>query len=121
MEAKQEVKQTESFLSKASIRNVGIPLSKMKRAGDLLRGKRVDYALGILKNTRRMANISLIDLIKSAIANAVEKDENVKADQLRIKTLITNQGKVLKRMRPRAMGRGNVILKRSCHIYIELF
>lgn len=113
-------KKLEESLAKAKIRNVGIPASKMKLAVDRIRGKNVTYALGILKNTRRAANSSLVDLLNSAVANAVEKNSNLEVDKLKVKKIMANQGRSLKRMRPRAMGRGNIILKRSCHVYVEL-
>ena len=113
-------KKIAEIASKASIKNVGIPATKMKLAIDRIRGKDVTYALGILKNTRRAANSSLIDLLNSAVANAVEKKGDIAVDKLKVKKIMANQGRSLKRMRPRAMGRGNVILKRSCHVYVEL-
>ena len=108
------------YRGKAALKKVGISPTKMKLAVDQLRGLKVGQALGILQNTNRAANPYLINLIRSAIANARQKDETLKPDDLKIKSLITNQGQSLKRFRPRAMGRGNQILKRSCQVYIEL-
>ena len=52
------------------------------------------------------------------MANAQRKDKNVDVDKLMLKVIKVDKGFVLKRMRPRAMGRGSLIRKKSSHIYV---
>lgn len=107
-------------VAKAVLKNVGIPTSKMKLSADVLRGKSVSYALGFLTQNNRAANPWLKNLVNSAIANAIQANARVKVDELYVASIIVNQGRALKRMMPRAMGRGTMIQKRYCHVLIEL-
>ncbi len=109
-----------SVVSKAEIKKVGIPTKKMKLAVAQLRGQKVVNALAILKNTRRNANNPLTDLLKSAVANAIQKDNKITIEELKVSTIFATQGITLKRMMPRAYGRGYMILKKSCQVYVEL-
>jgi large subunit ribosomal protein L22 len=59
-------------------------------------------------------------ILKSAMANAEQKNANVDAEALVVSGAYVDQGPTMKRMEPRAMGRANVIKKRSCHITVIL-
>jgi len=58
-------------------------------------------------------------LLNSAIANA-ENNEGADVDELRVATIFVDEGLTMKRMRPRAKGRGDRILKRTCHITVKV-
>ncbi|MBU2512435.1 50S ribosomal protein L22 [bacterium] len=85
-----------------------------------IRGLNVTYALATLENTRRSANPIVVKVLRSAIANAVEKDSSVNPDDLIITEARVDKGRTLKRIRPRAMGRATQILKHSSHISLSV-
>ena len=87
---------------------------------DVVRGRRVYNVISFLENTRKAVNPQLTQLIKSAVANAQQNDKDVDVDKLMLKIIKVDKGFVLKRMRPRAMGRGSLIRKKSSHIYVGL-
>ena len=91
----------------------------MKVVIDLIRGKSVNEALGILMYTPKAAAEPVLKLLKSAIANA-ENNMNLSADDLYVAEVFADQGPTLKRFRPRAQGRASRIRKRTSHITIIL-
>lgn len=93
---------------------------KARRVIDLIRGKRAADALISLRFMPYRAAKNIEKLLKSAMANAEQKNAHVDIDKLKVKTALVDQGPTMKRMEPRAMGRSNVIKKRSCHITIIL-
>ena len=99
----------------------GTRLSPQKAAlvADQIRGKRVDEALDFLIFNKQKGSSILKKLLESAIANA-ENNNNSDIDKLSIKTVIVNQGMRLKRMKARARGRADRIIKPTCHIEIVL-
>ena len=86
---------------------------------DLIRNQPVDKALAILKYTPKAACETLEKLLKSAIANA-ENNNNMDVDSLYVAQCYVTQGPTLKRMRPRAQGRGFRINKKTSHITLVL-
>ena len=103
---------------RAVARYVRISSRKVRIVIDLIRGKKVDEALAILKFTPKSASPVVEKLLKSAIANAEYKGMN--RDSLYVAAVYADQGPTLKRMMPRAKGSGALILKRSSHIAIIL-
>ncbi len=99
----------------------GTRLSPQKAAlvADQIRGKKVDEALDFLIFNKQKGSAIMKKLLESAIANA-ENNNNSDIDKLSIKTVIVNQGMRLKRMRARARGRADRIIKPTCHIEIVL-
>ena len=99
----------------------GIRLSPQKAAlvADQIRGKKVDEALDFLIFNKQKGSAIMKKLLESAIANA-ENNNNSDIDKLSIKTVIVNQGMRLKRMKARARGRADRIIKPTCHIEIVL-
>ncbi|MCX8030445.1 MAG: 50S ribosomal protein L22 [Thermodesulfovibrionales bacterium] len=93
---------------------------KARRVVDLLRGKRATEALIFLRHLPYRAAVPIEKVLKSAIANAEQKDTKVDIDKLKIKTALVDSGPIMKRIETRAMGRANVIKKRTCHIKIIL-
>lgn len=105
--------------AKAIVRHVRIAPRKAQQVVDLVRGKKVDEALAILKYTPKAAAPIVEKLVKSAIANA-ENNNNMDVDRLYISEIYANQGPTMKRFRPRAMGRATTIRKRTSHIGVVL-
>ncbi len=99
----------------------GTRLSPQKAAlvADQIRGKRVDQAMDFLIYDKQKGSSVIKKLLESAIANA-ENNSNSDIDKLLIKSIIVNQGMRLKRMKPRARGRADRIIKPTCHIEIIL-
>jgi large subunit ribosomal protein L22 len=85
-----------------------------------IRGKRVEEALSILRFSPKMAARDLEKLLKSAVANAEQREERIDVDRLHVSRAAVDPGPTLKRARFRAMGRVFQILKRSCHVSLEL-
>jgi len=103
----------------ASLRGVRLSAQKGRLVADLVRGKPVEQALNILAfDTRKGAGI-IKKVLESAIANA-EHNDGADIDALRVKTIFVEKGTVLKRFAARAKGRGNRIIKPTCHIYITV-
>jgi len=90
---------------------------KIRLVADLIRGKKVEEALNILSFTPKASAPLISKVLKSAIANAGQK-QGVDVDTLMVKHISVDEGPTMKRYRARAMGRGNTILKRSSHIKI---
>ena len=107
-------------IAKASMRHAKVAPRKARMVIDQIRGLKVNFALATLVNTRRSANPIVEKILKSAIANAVEKDSSVNPDELIITEARVDKGRTLKRIRPRAMGRATPILKHSSHITLSV-
>lgn len=87
---------------------------------DQIRGLRVGRALEILKFSPKRASHHIEECLKSAIANAQEKNSMVDVDDLVVSRCFVDQGPSMKRIRPRAMGRAFRVKKHFNHITIEL-
>ena len=99
----------------------GTRLSPQKAAlvADQIRGKKIDEAMDFLTFNKQKGSAVIKKLLESAIANA-ENNNNSDIDKLSVKSIIVNQGMRLKRMKPRARGRADRIIKPTCHIEIIL-
>jgi len=93
---------------------------KTRIMADVIRGKDVDYALNVLKYSRKESAEKIFKLLKSAIANWQTKNEGVRIEdaQLYVKSIEVGGGRMLKRIRTAPQGRANRIRKRSNHITI---
>ena len=96
---------------------IRISPQKVRLVANLIRGKDVEAALNILAFTPKASASLITKVLKSAIANAGQK-EGVDVDTLVVKNILVDEGPTLKRFRARAMGRGTRILKRMSHIKI---
>ena len=103
----------------AKVKYVRISSTKVKLVLDLIRGKGVNEAIAILKNTQKAASPVVEKLLDSAIANA-ENNQGMLRDDLFVAETFADQGPTLKRFRPRAQGRASRIRKRTSHITIIL-
>ena len=105
--------------SKAVARYVRVSPRKARLVMDQIRGKKVEEALTLLSfASQRVAKI-LIKLINSAVANAQQRSD-IDVDRLYIEKIFADEGPILKRFRPRAMGRATRILKRTSHLTVVL-
>jgi len=84
---------------------------------DMVRGKRVDDALNMLKFAPSPLARVVAKVVKSAAANAENNFQMTPAD-LKIINIFADEGRSMKRFRPRARGRANQIIKRSSHITV---
>ncbi len=103
----------------AKLRYARITPRKMRLVGDLAKGLPVEKAHFQLKFSQKKGGKLLSTLLDSAIANAKEKG-GIDVDNLYVKNVEVNDGPVLKRFMPRAMGRAYKILKKMSHVTITL-
>lgn len=111
----KEEKKTQYF---ASLRNCPTSPRKMRLVADLIRGKEVNRALGILRYSKQDASDRLEKLLLSAIANWQSKNEGARIEDgnLYVKSINVDGGRSLKRLRPAPQGRAFRIRKRSNHV-----
>ena len=102
---------------KAVAKDIGISPRKVRPLVDMVRGKKVDEALTILKFTPTPTAKVVAKVVKSAAANA-ENNFQMSPSDLKIITIFADEARTLKRYRARARGRLNPILKRSSHITV---
>ncbi len=103
----------------AKLNNAPLSAQKARLVGDQIRGLPVEKALNTLKFSTKKAAAIIVKVLESAIANA-EHNESADIDEMFVSTVFVNEGSTLKRVRARAKGRANHILKRTCHITIKV-
>ena len=103
----------------ATAKHIRITPRKARQVIDLIKGKQVGEARNILTFTPLHAARIVKKVLDSAVANA-EQQKLGDVDTLKINKAFVSQGVSMKRMRARAMGRGNVIKKRTSHITLVL-
>ncbi len=101
----------------AIVKGVRLSAQKGRLVADQIRGLSVDKALNILSFSPKKAAVIIKRGLESAIANA-EHNDGADIDELKVTTIYIDKGASLKRMMPRAKGRGNSIEKQTCHITI---
>lgn len=103
----------------AKLRGARLSAQKARLVADQVRGKPVAEALNILTFSPKKAAVIVQKVLKSAIANA-EENNGMDIDELRVSTICVDEGMTLKRIRPRAKGRADRIMKRTCHITVKV-
>jgi large subunit ribosomal protein L22 len=103
----------------ARLKGAQISAQKVRLVADQVRGMRVEEALGVLEYSTKKAARIVKKVLDSAIANA-ENNEGADVDELKVSSIFVDEGMTMKRLRPRAKGRADRILKRSCHITIKV-
>ncbi len=103
----------------ASLRGTRLSAQKGRLVADQIRGLRVAAALDILAFSPKKGAGIIRKVLESAIANA-EHNEGADIDTLKVKTICVDQGPALKRFAARAKGRGNRIVKPTCHISVTV-
>lgn len=106
--------------ARAIARYIRVTPRKARRVLDLIRGKRAGEAVVALRFMPYRAARLVEKVLKSAMANALQKSPTLDVDSLRIAHAVADEGPMMKRIEPRAMGRANVIRKKTCHISIVL-
>ena len=105
--------------SKAILKYARVTPRKMRRVTNLMKGRRAGEALINLRLMPHSAAKTLSKVLKSAMANAEQK-KVADPESMMISNILIGQGPTMKRMMPRAMGRADVIKKRSSHITLML-
>ncbi|MGQ0512696.1 MAG: 50S ribosomal protein L22 [Betaproteobacteria bacterium] len=105
--------------TRAILRGVRLSAQKGRLVADLIRGKPVDKAISILAFSPKRGAALMKKLLESAIANA-EHNDGADIDTLKVKTVFVERGTFLRRFQARAKGRGNRVLKHTCHIYLTV-
>jgi large subunit ribosomal protein L22 len=103
----------------AKLWGVRLSAQKGRLVADQIRGKSVENALNILQFSPKKAGAIIRKVLESAIANA-EHNEGADIDELKVTQICVEKGPVLKRFQARAKGRGNRILKPTCHIFLTV-
>jgi large subunit ribosomal protein L22 len=103
----------------AKMRGARLSAQKARLVADQVRGKKVADALNLLAFSPKKAATLVKKVLESAIANA-EHNEGADIDELRVSTVMVDEGMTMKRIKPRAKGRADRILKRTCHITVKV-
>jgi len=105
--------------ARAVLRQTRISPQKARLIADIVRGQNVEQAINTLRFMPKKGARIIRKLLESAVANA-SQNEAIDVDTLYVKTIYVDGGPMLKRIRPRAMGRASRILKRTSHITVIL-
>lgn len=103
----------------AKLKGARISAQKARLVADQVRGKSVEDALSLLEFSNKKAAQILRKVLNSAIANA-ENNAGADVDELKVSTVFVDEGMTMKRLRARAKGRADRIMKRSCHITVKV-
>ncbi len=103
----------------ATLRGAQLSAQKARLVADQVRGKHVEEALDILAFSTKKGAAIVKKVLESAIANA-EHNEGADVDELSVSTIFVDEGLTMKRIKPRAKGRADRILKRTCHITVKV-
>ena len=103
----------------AILRGARLSAQKARLVADTIRGKKVGEALNILSFSNKKGADIIKKVLESAIANA-EHNAGADIDELKVKTISVEKGMVLKRFTARAKGRGNRIVKPTCHVFLTV-
>ena len=107
--------------AKAVVRQVRMSPRKVRIVANMIRGKDVDTALNILKLLPKKSARVIVKLVESAAANAEDKAKGkADVDSLVVRSIQVDNGPLIKRWMPRAMGRANRIQRRTSHITVVL-
>ena len=103
----------------ATAKRLRISAQKVRLVADRVRGKPVADALDILTFSNQKSAVLVRKVVESAIANA-ENNEGADIDELKVSAIYVNEGMTMKRIKPRAKGRADRILKRTSHITVTV-
>ncbi len=108
------------MVATAKLNYLGVSAQKVRLVVDQVRGKPVEEAISILHYSPKRVSRDLEKLLRSAVANAQQKDPELDVDRLVISRALVNPAPTMRRSRNRAMGRIFPILKRACHVQFDL-
>ena len=103
----------------AKLKGAKLSAQKARLVADQIRGKSAESALELLQFSGKKGADIIKKVLESAIANA-EHNDGADVDELKVSTIFVDEGMTMKRIRPRAKGRADRILKRSCHITVKV-
>jgi len=103
----------------AKLTNSRISPQKMRLVADQVRGLPVEKALDVLTFSNKKAATVIKKVLESAIANA-EHNDSADIDDLKISEILVDAGPTMKRLRPRARGRADRIIKRTSHLKVTV-
>jgi large subunit ribosomal protein L22 len=104
---------------KAKLYGVRLSAQKGRLVADMVRGQPIGSALNILSFTPKKGAKIIKKVLESAVANA-EHNNGADIDDLKITEILVEKGPVLKRFQARAKGRGNRIVKPTCHVFLAV-
>ena len=120
----ERLKETKKQTAIAVLKDAPTSPRKMRLVADTVRGQEVNHALDLLHYSKREASVRLEKLLKSAIANweakNPEQTKELESGNVIVKTIIVDEGRTLKRIRPCPQGRAGRIRKRSNHVTVIL-
>jgi large subunit ribosomal protein L22 len=105
--------------TKAIVRGVRLSAQKGRLVADQIRGLPVEKALNLLSFSPKKAAGIIKKALESAIANA-EHNQGADIDELKVQSIYVDKATNLRRFQARAKGRGNVILKQTCHVHVTV-
>ena len=123
-EMAERLKEARKATAITKLNNVPTSPRKMRLVADTVRGEEVNHAMDLLKFSKKAPSVRLEKIIRSAIANweAKNPDQSKELDNgnVYIKTIMVNEGRTIKRIRPMPQGRAGRIRKRSNHVTVIL-
>ena len=108
------------MISRARLKYLGVSAQKTRLVVDLVRRKKVGDALSVLRHSRKLVAKDVEKLLRSALANAQQKDPKIDVDRLVVARAVVDEGPQGKRVRHRSMGRMYRVIKKTCHVTIDL-
>ena len=115
-----ETEATAATAAKAEARYIRISAQKARLVVDLIRGRKANDAVIVLRSVNKRIAPTVEKVLQSAIANAVNRDENLDVDTLMVSEAYVNEGPRMKRVRPAPMGRAYRYQRRMSHIVIKV-
>ena len=112
--------QETEFLSRAEARYIHVSPQKARLVVDMIRGQQAGDAINILSATNKRVAPAVEKVLRSAIANAENKSDDVDVDRLFVAEAYVNEGPRQKRIRPAPMGRAYRYQRRTAHIVVKL-
>jgi large subunit ribosomal protein L22 len=106
--------------AQARLRYMKGSAQKVRLVADLVRGKKVNDAVAILRHSNKAAARDLLKTLRSAVANAEQKETQLDVDELVVRRIWVDKGPQEKRVRPAPMGRAYRVLHRKSHVTIEV-
>jgi len=116
---RQTRKVNKVMATKATLKYARLSPQKMRLVADQIRGLPVDRALNVLTFSNKKGADIVKKVLESAIANA-EHNDGADIDELKVSSICVDQGPTLKRLRPRARGRADRIIKRMSHVTVTV-
>lgn len=108
------------MIATARLKYLGVSAQKTRLVVDLVRGREVGVALATLRHSGKMVAKDVEKLLRSAVANAQQKDQKIDVDRLVVAHATVDEAPPMKRARARSMGRIYRILKKASHVSIGL-